>query len=79
MTLELMVATICPFCTVVTHYLKKRPDLDVKITNIDKDKEARERLMNEGGMLQVPCLFVDGKPMYESADIVKFLKGIEVK
>ncbi|MDU3117838.1 MAG: glutathione S-transferase N-terminal domain-containing protein, partial [Finegoldia magna] len=27
----------------------------------------------KGGQDQVPCLFIDGKPMYESMDIIKFL------
>jgi len=32
------------------------------------------RLQREGGMYQIPCLFIDGKAMYESDDIVHFLK-----
>ncbi len=33
-----------------------------------------KRLVQEGGMYQIPCMFIDGKPMYESDDIVRFLK-----
>lgn len=33
-----------------------------------------KRLVKTGGMYQIPCMFVDGKPMYESDDIIHFLK-----
>ncbi|MDU3124732.1 MAG: glutathione S-transferase N-terminal domain-containing protein, partial [Finegoldia magna] len=39
-----------------------------------KADEANEKyLIEKGGQDQVPCLFIDGKPMYESMDIIKFL------
>jgi len=31
------------------------------------------RLVREGGMYQIPCMFIDGKAMYESDDLVHFL------
>jgi len=34
-----------------------------------------KRLVKEGGMYQIPCLFIDGKPMYESDDIIGFLRA----
>ncbi|OIP61484.1 MAG: glutaredoxin [Nitrospirae bacterium CG_4_9_14_3_um_filter_53_35] len=33
------------------------------------------RLIRDGGMYQIPCLFIDDKPMYESDDIVRFLES----
>lgn len=35
-----------------------------------------EELRTRGGKYQVPCLFVDGVPLYESEDILEFLEGI---
>ena len=32
-------------------------------------------LIRVGGKQQVPCLFIDGKPMYESLDIVEWLRA----
>ncbi len=38
------------------------------------DAAARPDLIARGGKSQVPCLFVNDKPMYESATIVSFLE-----
>ena len=35
--------------------------------------EYKQRLIKDGGKMQVPCLFIDGRPMYESDDIAKWL------
>lgn len=48
--------------------------MPVRLRDIQKDPDALRRLVEVGGDEQVPCLFVDGKPMYESADIVRFLE-----
>ena len=39
-----------------------------------KSSEAAERLLAVGGKMQVPCLFIDGEPLYESMDIIKWLE-----
>ena len=33
-----------------------------------------QRLVKDGGKEQIPCLFIDGQPLYESQDIVKWLR-----
>jgi hypothetical protein len=33
-----------------------------------------KRLTKDGGMYQIPCMFIDGKAMYESDDIIRFLQ-----
>jgi glutathione S-transferase len=38
------------------------------------DPQHRSDLIEIGGKNQVPCLVVDGKPMYESEDIIAYLK-----
>lgn len=71
--LELYYFTACPFCQKVLRYLKKN-DITVALKNIHKDKEAYHTLLEVGGSTQVPCLFIDGKPLYESNDIVAWLE-----
>ena len=75
--MELIVSDTCPYCRKVENYLETREDLTVAIRSINNDAEAKEKLMEKGGMMQVPCLFVGDEPMYESEDIIKFLKGLE--
>ncbi len=36
-----------------------------------KDRQA---LLDVGGKTQVPCLVIDGKALYESNDIIEWLK-----
>lgn len=45
----------------------------VKLLNISDDAAAKERLKEQTGSEQAPCLIVDGKPMQEAADIVTHL------
>lgn len=72
--LELFISDFCPYCHVVTDYLDgEGSDYDVEIKSIN-EPENRDRLMEVGGMAQVPCLFIDGEPLYESSDIVQWLK-----
>ena len=34
-----------------------------------------QTLMEVGGKRQVPCLFIDGAPLYESSDIIDWLRA----
>lgn len=74
MNLELFYKHSCPYCQKVLRVIDKYHMDSVKKIDIASDMENMERLKNIGGKNQVPCLFIDGKPMYESADIIKFLK-----
>ena len=42
--------------------------------DLQSDTGARDALIEIGGKGQVPCLVIDGKPLYESADIVRWLE-----
>ncbi len=76
MKLELFYKDSCPFCQKVIRFIDKHELKDkIEFLDIVKDADAKKRLVDEGGMNQVPCLFVDGKPMYESSDIIEFLKS----
>jgi glutaredoxin len=70
--LELFKKDNCPFCQRVYKTLA-RLDVPVRLRDIRTEREAVETLERVGGKRQVPCLFIDGKPLYESADIVRFL------
>lgn len=72
--LTLYVGTTCPFCKKVESFMADNGIDSVEIKNIDKDKEAREYLIEKGGKKQVPCLFIGEEPLYESLDIIKYLK-----
>lgn len=75
MKLELYMFETCPYCRRVLNYLDESGRTDVELHNIHKNTEDRQRLIEVGGMEQVPCLFVDGVPMYESLDIIDWLKA----
>ena len=75
MKLELYMFDTCPFCRRVLNYLAESGRTDVELHNIHKNVEDRRRLIEVGGMEQVPCLFIDGDPMYESLDIIDWLKA----
>lgn len=42
--------------------------------NISTDPDAEQTLIAVGGKRQVPCLFIDGKPLYESSDIIAWVQ-----
>lgn len=63
----------CPFCTKVTKYLNKE-NIPFTKKDVGKDRYAKE-LFQIGGKKQVPCLLINGKPMYESSDILNWLKS----
>ena len=69
---ELFVMTGCPFCRKVTSYMDEH-GIKIPLRNVSEDPAAREELERVGGKVQAPCLFIDGKPLYESSDIVAYL------
>jgi len=63
----------CPFCIKVLDYLENK-NFDIELTEINEVDMAREFLKKNGGKIQVPCLFIDGDPLYESDDIIEWFK-----
>lgn len=63
----------CPFCKKVRNYLAKI-EKTIPMKDIDQDSKSREELLHLGGKTQVPCLFINGVPLYESDDIIDYLK-----
>ena len=75
MKLELFERESCPYCQKVLRYLQVTGRGDVELCDITADEAARARLVEVGGMQQVPCLFIDGRPLYESDDIIAWLRA----
>ena len=73
LTLVLYMYETCPYCLRVMASLRSL-GLDVPMRNIRKDPTALSELLKVGGSKQVPCLFVNGKPLYESTDIIRYLE-----
>ena len=73
-TLKLYMFETCPFCQKVIREIESNGRTDIEFHNIRQSEEDRLELIKVGGKQQVPCLFIDGVPMYESDDIVAWLK-----
>ena len=68
----LYVMTGCPYCVKVLGHLEEK-GVSLPQANISTDPAAREELKRVGGKVQVPCLFIDGEPLYESDDIIAYI------
>ena len=75
MKLELFKFDSCPYCQRVFRYLEESGRTDVELLDINQSAENNRRLIEVGGKRQVPCLFIDGAPLYESLDIIDWLKA----
>ncbi len=70
---KLYVGTVCRFCKKVENFMEEN-NIDIPLVNINEDRQAMLELMEKGGKRQVPCLYHDGEYLYESDDIIAFLK-----
>ena len=68
----------CPFCRKVQRFLREY-DIDIPLRDVLFDKEAKTDLLRIGGKTQVPCLIIDGQPLYESNDIIDWFRSNYVK
>lgn len=64
----------CPFCARVLSAIKPL-NLDIELRNTNTHPNYKKELNNLTGRNTVPCLVENGKPMFESADIIKYLKS----
>ena len=71
--LELYIMTGCPYCIKVENVLASN-GISIPQRNITTDRAAEQHLIAQGGKRQVPCLFIDGKALYESSDIITWAK-----
>ncbi|MGI6755049.1 MAG: glutaredoxin family protein [Atopobiaceae bacterium] len=69
--LKLYVRPGCPFCARVDRFMEKN---DIQVEHLDVTEGTNgDDLERIGGKRTCPCLLIDGKPMYESMDIIKYL------
>lgn len=71
--LELFMKPTCPYCIKVMNFMSEN-NITIPLRDIVADEDAAETLIAIGGKRQVPCLFIDGKPLYESGDIIEWLR-----
>ena len=69
----------CPFC-VKTRRALRRFGLNIELRDAQNDPRWRQQLLDDGGRLQVPCLYIPGidgddRWLYESNDIIAYLEG----
>lgn len=73
--LRLFIKNTCPYCKKVMRFIDNNNIEGVEYVNIEEDPKNYDELVEVGGQGMVPCLFIDGKPMYESSDIIEYLKS----
>ena len=75
MDYKLYALTTCPFCQKVIGFMKKNDIEDkIEICYIDEEPAYKEELVEGGGQKQVPCLHYGDTWLYESDDIIDYLK-----
>lgn len=63
----------CPYCEKVISYMEDN-GINLQMIDIHADPHNKEELIRIGGKLQVPMLLIDDTPLYESEDIIQWLK-----
>lgn len=64
----------CPYCVKVLSYMEEQ-DISCEMRNT-MEPGVRQELVSLAGKGQVPCLFIEGKPLFESNDIIAYLHGL---
>ncbi|MBT3983410.1 MAG: glutaredoxin [Bacteriovoracaceae bacterium] len=74
MKVELYYYDYCPYCVMVINTVHK---LGIKIDykNTRQDPANGQYHQEQTGRSTVPCLYIDGKPLFESRDIIEWLKS----
>ena len=75
MKLELYYYEQCPFCARVLSKIDQLQARDaIAFKNTLENPEYRQEHLKATGRTTVPCLYIDGRPMFESEDIMKWLE-----
>ena len=75
MKLELYYYEQCPFCRIVLEKIKKLGLEDsIEFKNTMESPQYRHDHLKTTGRTTVPCLYIDGEPMFESSDIASWLE-----
>ncbi len=62
----------CPFCLKVMRFMDEH-SIKLPMKDCTEPKNAQE-LISIGGKRQVPCLVINGEAMYESQEIIEWMK-----
>ena len=65
----------CPYCMKVDRFLDEA-GIEIEHRSVLEGTNADD-LRAIGGKVQSPCLIIDGKALYESDDIIAYLRGLE--
>ena len=71
--LTLYYRPMCPFCRKVLQFMEEN-SISFSKKDVGADSKNLQDLQGIGGKTQVPCLVIDGKALYESNDIIRWLK-----
>jgi glutaredoxin 3 len=72
--LRLYYMPTCPYCRKVLTFMEKA-GIVLPLRDTQSDVAARQELLQIGGKTQVPCLVIEGRTLYESDDIIQWLKN----
>lgn len=76
--LQLYYSPTCPYCLKVLRFMKEH-EMQIELAST-LEPENYQNLLAVGKKNQVPCLFIDGKALYESDDIIAYLaQSIDLK
>lgn len=64
----------CPFCYRVLSFMQAN-GVEIPLKDTMRDPDARQELIELGGMGQVPALSIDGKILYESDEIIDWISA----
>jgi glutaredoxin len=71
-TVVLYYTTECPYSQEVLGYLNQIHKT-LPMVNVENNAQGKEELRKAGGMMRVPCLIIDGEPLYDSRAIIRWL------
>ena len=74
MQLTLYYIPTCPYCLKVLKFMKEN-HLSISLKDRNASSANYEELIRIGGKPQVPCLVIDGGVLYESEEIIEWLKN----
>ena len=63
----------CPYCKRVRDFLASE-QIVIPMKDVKLDPHARVAMYQATNKTQVPCLFIDGTPLFESAAIIQWFK-----